>query len=59
MEKRYRVSGANRMFGHKPGSIFSRPITAAQEARLIRGGHIKIVSQAPPAPTPDTEQETT
>lgn len=67
----YRVTGARRVRGHKPGEKFEHPFTPGQEAALIAAGHIepepgsapkrkpsrkKVAPKAPPKPKPEALQ---
>lgn len=46
--KRYRVTGAQPVDGHKPGEEFSAAYAAAHERYLLTGGHLTLVTQQRP-----------
>ena len=54
---RYRVTGSRSVFGFPPGSSFERDLSAAEEARKVRGGHLTVEKFTRPRPgglKPDT-----
>lgn len=45
---KYRVSGAQKVFGHEPGAVFTAVLDKEQESRLLERGSItRVLKDAP------------